>query len=194
MANVDRPNGFRFAKSLTGQAPNAMIRFYTAGDRSSDTTNNHGDIYVGDPVKLVSGLVLPANSGDTILGVAVAIGKSGAINHGETGYFNADDLTERYAPLTAATGYVIGVMPAEGNIFEVQTAADLDLLQGATADISTDATEAHGSQTTGVSTCELVASSNADVKVVEQVTTPDNDVTLVNARHLVKFVTTENTL
>ena len=32
MANVDRPNGFRFAKSLTGQAPNAMIRTYTAAD------------------------------------------------------------------------------------------------------------------------------------------------------------------
>ena len=30
MANVDRPNGFRFGKSLTGQSLNAMVRFYDA--------------------------------------------------------------------------------------------------------------------------------------------------------------------
>ena len=63
MANVDRANGFKFSKSLLGTAPNAMIRLYTASDRSADTTGNHGDIHLGDPVKLVSGLVLPANSG-----------------------------------------------------------------------------------------------------------------------------------
>lgn len=194
MANVDRPNGFRFAKSLTGQAPNAMIRYYTAGDRSADTTNNHGDIYLGDPVKLVSGLVLPANSGDTILGICVGVGKAGAIEHGESGYFNADDLSQNYASLADATGVIVAVMPAEGNLFEVQTAADLDLVQGSLADISTDATEAHGSRTTSRSSCELVTASNNDVKVVENVTTPDNDITLVNARHLVKFQTTENAL
>lgn len=194
MANVDRPNGFKFAKSLSGQAPNAMIRKYTAGDRSADTTNNHGDIHIGDPVKLVSGLVLPANSGDTILGICVGVGKNSAIEHGDSGYFNADDLSERFADLATATGVIIAVMPAEGNIFEIQTATDLDLLQGSVADISVDATEEHGDRVTGNSEVELVTSVNADCKVVENVTTPDNDITLVNARHLVKFQTTENTL
>ena len=52
----------------------------------------------------------------------------------------------------------------------------------------------YGDRVTGNSEVELVVASNNDVKVVEQVTTPDNDVTLVNARHLVKFQTTENTL
>ena len=194
MANIDRPNGFKFAKSLTGQAPNAMIRKYTAADRSADTTNNHGDIYIGDAVKLVSGLVLAANSGDTILGVCVGIGKEGAIEHGSTGYFNADSLDTRFATLADATGLIVAVMPAEGNIFEIQTASDLDLVVGVEADIHVDATEAHGSRTTGNSTTELVADSNSDVMVVENVTTPDNDTSLANARHLVKFVTTQNTL
>ena len=194
MANVDRPNGFKFAKSLSGQAPNAMIRKYTAGDRSADTTNNHGDIHIGDPVKLVSGLVLAANSGDTILGICVGVGKNGAIEHGDSGYFNADDLSERFADLATATGVIIAVMPAEGNIFEIQTASDLDLLQGSLADISVDATEEHGDRVTGNSEVELVVASNNDVKVVENVTTPDNDITLANARHMVKFQTTENTL
>lgn len=194
MANVDRPNGFRFAKSLTGQAPNAMIRFYEAADRSADTTGNHGDIYIGDPVKLVSGKVLPANSGDTILGVAVGFGKSGAIEHGETGYFNADDLSQRYASLADATGVVVAVMPAEGNLFEVQTSTGLNLVQGSNSDITLAAATAHGSRTTGNSTVELVSGLNNDVRVVENVTTPDNDITLINARHLVMFIDTTNTL
>lgn len=194
MANVDRPNGFKFSKSLLGTAPNAMIRLYTASDRSADTTGNHGDIYLGDPVKLVSGLVLPANSGDTILGVCVGIGENGAIEHGDTGYFNADDLSERFGSLADATGVIVAVMPAEGNLFEVQTATDIDLLPGAVADITLTAATAHGSRTTSRSNVELVVDSNTDIKVVEQVTTPDNDVTLINARHIVKFQTTENTL
>ena len=149
---------------------------------------------MGDPVKLSSGKVLPANSGDTILGVAVAVGKPGAIEHGEDVYFNADDLSQRYAPLTDATGWIVGVIPAEACLFEVQTSADLDLVPGSLADTNVAAATAHGDQTTGISTAELAAASNNDVKVVEDVRTPDNDTTLTNARHLVKFQTTENTL
>lgn len=191
MANIDRPTGFRFAKNLTGTPVSAMIRKYQAADRSADTTNDHGDIYIGDPVALSSGLVVPANSGDTILGVAVAFGATGDTTFGDEGYFNASNLEQRYLPHTATTG-IVAVMPAEGNLFEAQTAADLDLVAGSNADISTDAAEAHGSQTTGKSTAELVTSVNADVIVVEDVTTPDNDVTLTNARHLVMFTTTTN--
>ena len=184
MANVDRPNGFRPAKTLSGSPWTGLLRRYEAADRSADTTNNHGDIYVGDPVALSSGKVVVADSGDTIIGVAVAVGKD-ASDHGEPGAFNPDNLEQRYLGL-AEDGYV-WVAPKEHILFEVQTAADLDLVAGSTADISTDATEAHGSRTTGLSSCELVTSSNADVTVVEDVTSPDNDVTLINARHLVKF-------
>ena len=75
-----------------------------------------------------------------------------------------------------------------------QTATDIDLLQGTLADINLIAATEHGDRVTGNSEVELVVASNNDVKVVEQNTAPDNDVTLVNARHLVKFQTTENTL
>lgn len=191
MANVDRPVGFRFAKSLTGTPVSAMIRKYSAADRSSDTTNDHGHIGIGDPVALSSGLVVPANSGDTILGVCVGVGATGDMTFGDEGYFDADSLTTRYLPHTDTTG-IVAVIPAEGNLFEVQTASDLDLAIGANADISTDATEAHVNTTTGISTCELVADVNSDVIVVENVTSPDNDVTLANAKHLVMFTTTTN--
>lgn len=187
MANPDRPNGFRPVKSLIGAPINMMLRKYEAADRSADTTNNHGDIYVGDPVSLSSGKVVPANSGGTILGVCVGVGVDGS-DHGDVGMFDPSNLEKRYLGL-AESGYV-WVCPAEGVLFEVQTAADLDLVPGSAADISTDATEAHGSRTTGLSSCELVSSVNADVHVVEDVAAPDNDTTLVNARHLVRFALT----
>lgn len=191
MANVDRPNGFRVAKSLIGAPWNSLIRFYDAGDRSADTTNNHGDIYIGDPVKLVSGKVLPANSGDTILGVAVAVGVD-ASDFGDAGYYDPNNLEKQY--LAASETGVVGVIPAEAAIFEVQSSADLDLVIGGLSDVTSAAATAHGSRTTGRSSVELKAAVNNDVKVVEFVTTPDNDTALANARYLVKFQTTENTL
>ena len=190
MANPDRPMGFRFAKTLNGSPVSAMIRKYEAADRSADTTGNHGDIYVGDPVALSSGKVVVANSGDTILGIAVGTGDSSVMTHGEADYFDAGDLSKRYLAYDE-TGHV-AVIPAEGNLFEVQTAADLDLVIGAAADISSAAATAHGSRVTGLSSVELVASVNADVKVVEHVSAIDNDVTLANARHIVMFTTTTN--
>jgi hypothetical protein len=189
MANPDRPSGFRPVKSLTGAPINMMLRKIQTGDRSSDTTNNHGDIYVGDPIAITSGLALPANSGDTIAGVCVGVGTADS-DHGEVGMFNPSNLERRYLPLADTTGY-IWYCPAEGVVFEAQTAADLDLLPGDPCDFSTDANEAHGSQTTGLSSAELVANSNGDVVVVENVEAVDNDVTIANARHLVRFTTTE---
>lgn len=191
MANVSRSFGFTPAKSLTGAAITDMIRFYNAGVRSSDTTNNHGDIYIGDPVKLASGAVLPANSGDTILGVAVAVGTT-VSTFGQTGYYNPNNLMQRYLAYTD-TG-VVGVIPAEGMLFQCEEASDLDLVQGSLADINSAAATAHGSRTTGNSSVKLTTASNNDVKVVEMVTSPDNDPTITAAKFIVKFQTTTNTL
>lgn len=191
MANVDRPNGFRPAKSLLGAPMTGLIRIYEAADRSADTTQNHGDIYIGDPVKLVSGKVLPANSGDTVIGVAVAVGVDASI-FGEGGYFDPNNLGKRYLAYNEA-GFV-GVMPAEGVLYEVQSASDLDLVVGSEADTTVTASTTHGSRTTGVSSAELTTDSNSDVRVVEVVTTPDNDLASANARYLVKFQITTNTL
>lgn len=191
MANVSRSMGFRPAKSLIGAPWQSMVRFYNAGTRSSDTTNNHGDIYIGDPVKLSSGAVLPANSGDTILGVAVACGTTTS-TFGNTGYFNPNNLAQRY--LGFADSGVVGVVPAEAALFEAEEASDLDLVAGSLADINSAAATAHGSRTTGYSSVKLTTAANNDVQVVEMVTSPDNDATLTAAKFLVKFQTTQNTL
>jgi hypothetical protein len=186
MANTDRPNGLRFVKSQIG-AVQPQLRRYEAADRTADSTNNHGDIYIGDPVAISSGKVLPANKGDTVAGVVAAVGKT-TTSFGETQPFNADDLGQRYLA-SGEAGYV-WIVPAEGNLFEVQTAADVDLVPGSTADLNIVAATAHGDRTTGNSNVEISTASAADVIVVEQLLNVDNDTTLTNARHIVKFLTT----
>ena len=75
-------------------------------------------------------------------------------------------------------------------MFEVQTDSDLDLNQGDLADF----TGTTVNTTTGRSTKEITTASNNDVRVVEQVRAPNNELDMANARHLVKFETTENTI
>ena len=189
MANPDRPNGLRPVGTLDGSPWNARVRKYPVADRSADTTNNHGDLYVGDPVELSSGKVQCADSNDTIAGVVVAVGKEESVNDG-VGPYKASDLTQRYAPHADATGWFAYVCPVEGVIFEVQSATDLDYFVGSSADINTAANTAHGSRTTGLSNCEITTASNNDVKVVAIPDYPDNDSTLVNARYHVVFIKT----
>jgi hypothetical protein len=186
MANPDRPNGFIPVGTLDGSPWNARVRRYEAADRTADTTNNHGDIYVGDPVALSSGKVIPANSAAAVVGVVVAVGKEASVNNG-VGPYNPENLSTRYAPLTDATGWYVWVCPSVGTIFEVQSASDLDLAVGSPADINLVAATAHGSRTTGLSDVELTTASDNDVYVVELKNSEDNDTTLANARYLVSF-------
>lgn len=183
MPNTSRPNGFRPAKHLLGVPWIGLVRRYTAADRSADTTNNHGDIYVGDPVKITAGKVLPANSGDVVAGVVVGVGTSAMF--GEAGMFNPDNLMKQYLG-HADSGYV-WVVPVEGMLFEVQETSDLDLVEGSLADTNVAAATSHGSRTTGISSAELTTASNNDVRVVELQTAPDNDTTITKGRFIVKF-------
>ena len=184
MANTDRPNGLKASKTINGSPVAQMLRKLTVAARA-DATGNHGDIYIGDPVKVsIAGVVTVADSGDVIYGVCAGVGIDN-VDHGETGMFKADDLETRYLPNTTA-GF-IWVYPKENMLFEVQSASDLDLTINAEADITNTAATAHGSQTTGVSSCELTTLANADVTVVELQTAPDNDTTLANARYLVSI-------
>ena len=185
MANVDRPNGFQFAKSLIGAPVQGLLRKYVAADRSADLTGNHGDIYVGDPVTLVAGEVLVANSGDEVLGVAVGAGTAVSVTHGKAGMFQPEMLERRYLP--AAVDGFVWVIPARDTLFEIQSATDLDLVVGQAADHNVTAATAHGSQLTGISNAELVTVVNSDVTVVEIKESPDNDAALANARYFVKF-------
>lgn len=187
MANLDRPNGFMPAGTLDGSPWNARVRRYEAADRSADTTNDHGDIYIGDPVALSSGKIIPANSAAAVIGVCVAVGKD--VSNGiSVGPYNPDSLSAAsYAPHGDATGWYVWVCPSTSTIFEVQSASDLDLVVGSQADITLVAATAHGSRTTGRSNVELTTDSDHDVTVVEIKNAVNNDATLANARYLVMF-------
>lgn len=191
MANVDRPNGFKFAKSLIGAPVQGLLRRYEAADRSADTVGNHGDIYIGDPVKLVSGKVQVADTGDTVLGVVVGVGSNYNVQFGEGGMFNPSNLEQRYLP--ADTEGYVWVLPARDSLFEVQSDSDLDLVVGDAADMTTAVDTAHGNTITGVSTVEITTSTNSDVTVVEIKESPDNDTAEANARYFVKFNTIQDT-
>jgi len=185
MANTDRPNGFKASKTLNGSPVSAMLRKLTVAARA-DATNDHGDIYIGDPVKMTAaGVVTVADSGENIYGVCAGMGIDN-VEHGETGMYKADDLETRYLP-NATAGFV-WVYPKQNVLFEIQSESDLDLTVGALADINLKGSgAAHGSQTTSQSNVELEAYANGDVTVVELQTAPDNDTTLANARYLVSI-------
>ncbi|MEK0326185.1 MAG: hypothetical protein QQN63_10835 [Nitrosopumilus sp.] len=185
MANTDRPNGFKASKTLNGSPVAHMLRKLTVAARS-DSTNDHGDIYIGDPVKVsVAGVVTVADSGDVIYGVCAGVGIDN-VDHGDTGMFKADDLETRYLP--DATAGFIWVYPKENMLFEIQSESDLDLTINAQADINLKGSgAAHGSQTTSQSNVELEADANSDVTVVELQAAPDNDTTLAFARYLVSI-------
>lgn len=197
MANTDRPNGFKAVKTLDGSPISGLIRakYSPAADRSSDTTNNHGDIYVGDPISIsTAGAVTPADAGEACDGVAVGFSETDDAHFGMDGSqanlgpaFNTKDLTKRYLPYDEEG--VIYYVPTENVLFEVQSASDLDLEEGSLADITNTAATAHGSRTTGVSSCELTTASNNDVRVIQLKRSPDNDTSLANARYWVKFET-----
>lgn len=191
MANVDRAVGFRFAKSLTGHAPNAMARKYPVTVNATRTALTDGAIYLGDAVTLTSaGLVLPFTTGDACLGVVVGVASGDGVEMGQAGPFNPDDLTQRYLPETEAGS--VWVIPADDNLFEVQGVdAPAATVYADTADVTPDSSATHGDTTTSRSIMEIAFTTptNNDVTVVE-FDTIDNDTTLVDGKYLVKFNST----
>jgi len=192
MANPDRPQGFKPSKTLSGAPVTGLIRKIAVAARTEGDT--HGDIYIGQPISVSNtGVVTGAlSAGLDAIGVVVGVGVDN-IEHGETGMWKADDLEARYLP-DATAGYVWYV-PINDVLFEIQTGADLDLSPGMGCDYGLTTTdfvatnENHGNTTTGHSIMEI-SSANAtggSLRVVEDVTSPDNDTSLTNARHLVAF-------
>lgn len=192
MANPDRPNGLSPVGTLSGASWQGLVRRVQMGDTSADTTGNHGDLYVGDPIVLSSGLAIPFDSNDAnAVGVVVAIGYvADGVASNEAGPFNPAALEQRYAKLEDSDTETIWVYyaPAEDTIFEAQSDSDLDLLIGGTADLNIAAATAHGSRTTGRSNVEINASGDTDVTVVAIPEYPDNDSTLANTRYHVTFI------
>jgi hypothetical protein len=152
MANVDRPNGFRPIKTLSGAPWTGLIR--TAG------VADGADIFIGDPVNLETGLCAPVATNDAdIVGVAVGFGKKNAMSQEFNGPYNADNLGKRYYDDSESThtDWVCYYVPVDDVIFEAQTATALTLVVGGTADISPGT----GSTTTGISAGEITTNSSS---------------------------------
>lgn len=181
MANVDRPNGFRPVKTLSGAPVSGLIRTIGVADGA--------DIFIGDVVNLEAGLADPGVTNDAaFLGVAVGFGMVDADGI-PLGPFDPDNLNVRYYDDSANThtDWVCYYIPVIDVLFEVQTDTALTLAVGATADIA----GVNGSLTTGRSIMEITTSANADVTVIEIPQIVDNDPALVNGRYWVMFTRAE---
>lgn len=183
MANVDRPNGFRAVKTVSGGPVTGLIR--TVGVTDS------GDIFVGDAISITSGLATPLAVEGICAGVAVGFGKKNAtLENG--GPFNPDDLMTRYYDDSASThtDWVCYYVPAEDVIFEgqVDDTAEVGVV-GEAYDIVATA----GSVVTGISAMEIngnALTNDGDVVVVEIPNIVGNDPELAFGRYWVKFVNT----
>lgn len=174
MANVDRPNGFRPVKTISGAPISSLIRTVGVADGE--------DIFIGDVVNLESGLADPGATADTaLLGYAVGFSKVDSMSQKYPGPYNADSLSTRYYDDSASTHteWRCHYVPADDVIVEAQTATALTLLIGGTCDLS----DAAGDTTTGISRQEITTSSNGEFTVVEFPEYEDNDRTLVNGRY-----------
>jgi hypothetical protein len=183
MANADRPNGFRFVKGRNGSST-PVIRSVGVADAA--------DIFVGDALQLSSGLAQKLAVEGECLGVAVGFGKKGTMNQEFSGPFNPDNLMSLYYDDSASThtDWVVYYIPAEDNIFAVQTAAAETLTVGLIKDL----VDGGGDTTTGISQMEIAsgaATNDGDLMVVEIPNRVDNDVTLANAEYWVVFVDTQ---
>lgn len=184
MANVDRPNGFKFIKTMSGAPVSGMIRSVGVADGA--------DIFVGDALELASGLAQRFTVGDECLGVAVGFGKKNDMTLEHGGSFNPDDLMTRYYDDSANThtDWVVYYIPAADAIFEAQ----MDDAETAVVGEAYDVLIGSGNTTTGMSDMEIdhdALTTTGDVVVVEIPNYPDNDPTAAYGRYWVKFVKTE---
>jgi len=183
VANVDRPNGFHFVKTISGAPVAGMIRSLGVTDGA--------DLFIGDAVSITSGLVARAAVEDAIAGVIVGFGKKNSMTGSNPQSFNPDALITRWYDDSANThtDWVAFYIPAEDAIFEAQTDGTTELVVGEAQDITVTA----GSATTGLSGMEInddALTNDGDVVVVEKPVKPDNDFSEANARYWVKFVNT----
>lgn len=199
MANVNRPWGFRPVKSLIGAPWTAMVREYQATPLGR-ANQNIGDLYIGQPVRMqaTDGGVMPVTATThPVVGVVVGLGKD-TTSFGETGYFDSDNLSKRYLAGGADPEVgPVGVVPAEGMLFEAQSVDATTFVVGQLADVNMMPTEPQGDRTTG--NCILGIKAKGDnsdgmVRIVEIVRTPDNDTASNFARYIVQFTNTANAI
>jgi len=184
MANPDKPNGFKFVKTLSGAPVAAVARSVGVTDAV--------DLFVGDMLQLTSNLAaVGATNSATFLGVAVGFGKVSDMQGEYSSAFNPDVLTTLYYDDSASTHteWRVWYVPVDDAIFEVQSDTDLDLAIGDPCDLLTTTA---GSAVTGISGQQVGANTNTDMYVVDIPPYPDNDSTLANTRYHVTVTKAEH--
>ena len=175
MANADKPNGFKPVRYLDGKPYTGSFR------KMLSPTDN---LFIGDLVEptatgRASGdgayqEVGRAETGDPIVGVVVGFEP------------NPTALGNLYHAASAV--YAVYVAPIEGLVLEGQTNAVG--LAAADVGLNVDFVVAAGSTTTGASNFEVNDATEAttntlDLRIIELVDRPDNDITLANMKVLV---------
>ena len=178
VTNVSRVRGFVPSKSLAGTPWQSLVRQYPCDTPATA-------VFIGDAVTITNGEVVPAVSGGIVAGVVVAIGSGNTQFDQVNGYFNADNLGKRHLDTTEVG--TVGIVPADLATFNVfDSGVNLALAMGSTADLNPQA----GSAITGNSGHTITTAANADVRVVEMNTSPDNDSTDTDAQYIVQFTNT----
>ena len=186
MANIDRPNGFRLVKTVSGAPLASVIRSVGVADGA--------DIFVSDALQLSSGLAQALAVEGVCLGVAVGFGKKDDMAQKSGGPFNPDDLMTRFYDDSAQThtDWVVYYIPSEDGIFEAQVDDTAEVgVVGEAYDIVATA----GSTVTGISAMEIngnALTNDGDVTVVEIPDIVGNDPELAFGLYWVKFVNTQS--
>jgi len=193
MPNISRINGFRPVKHLTGAPYNGQANIYFVPSGTN--------VFVGDPVKLVTGgqsvtgydQVTKATAGAAVVGVVV-----GVINPKMdplTGAMTAGSIaldTPQY--VASATGGYVLVCDSPDMLFEVEAVTGSNAVYsfaaanvGKNADLATVA----GSTTTGTSAAALDMSTAATTatlqwRIMSPIQRVDNDTTGNSTKVLVK--------
>ena len=175
MANVDRPNGFKPYKKADGSPYNGAYELML-----SPTDN----LFIGDLVEpTATGRALRdgayqevgrAETGDPIVGVVVGF------------EYNPSNLGILYHAASATVPVYVA------RIDDIYLECQNDgAMAAADVGLNVDFVVAAGSTTTGASNMEVNSATEAttntlDLRIVGFVDSPDNDVTLANARMIVK--------
>ncbi|MHC4988091.1 MAG: hypothetical protein ACYTFX_06295 [Planctomycetota bacterium] len=169
MANVDKPNGFRPVRTLSGAPVASVLRTITPAA---------ADCFIGDMIELVAGTgtATPADGTALALALGVVVGVGTVDGEGNPQFYDPANLNKNFFDTSAdvEADYVLIYAPANDCVFEAQLshAPSADTTQiGDTLDILAGT----GDSTTGRSAHELEAVTSGDVQIVDRPKYPGND-------------------
>jgi hypothetical protein len=159
MANVDRPNGLVFVRTLDGSTCGV------ASEYTVDSSNGTA-IFIGDPVvQEADGNVAPAGAGGNCVGVVSGI------------KVDPDNLGRRYVP--ASTAGTVYVNDNPESLFRIQEDDGGTNLLATSRGALVDATATAGSTTSGMSRYELdqdsILTTSGTYRLFRLIPEVDND-------------------